>query len=483
MEYDALKLLREQNPAWRLLAAETAPFAAAFFYRAFLRERRRAIGEEELISLLVDFIYETRVEGDVPPDPQRSAQMCLTAWADGQHAWLRKFYGHENEVVYDLTAAAQKAVEWLAALKKRTFIGTESRLRTVFSLLREIVRETDTDAAHRLAYLREQRDRLTEEIAVLEETGEVVPSLSFVQLKERLLQAVQTGEGILSDFREVEENFRDLERKLMADLMTWKEGKGELLDRIFSERDIIRSSEQGRSFEAFWQFLMMGVQREALAELMVSLARVEELQPVLAENPIYSMPDDWLRAAVDVEQMVSRLDKQVRRLVDVSTLAEERHIYRLIADAEAWATRLSDVPQGMFMTMEAAAPEIALPMDRRMFVLPKRMHLGERDLVDGVAEGSVAALFREEAVDAKKLAAQVDAMLEGREAVTLAEIIAAYPLQQGIAELLTYLAIASRRRGSEMEDGAWQEIFYTRDGHRLAARCEAVVFHREEQGK
>lgn len=60
MTYDCLAGLRSRNAAWRLLAADQASFIAAFFYREFLAENRRAVEEEQLLSDLEDFIYELR---------------------------------------------------------------------------------------------------------------------------------------------------------------------------------------------------------------------------------------------------------------------------------------------------------------------------------------------------------------------------------------------------------------------------------------
>ena len=79
--------------------------------------------------------------------------------------------------------------------------------------------------------------------------------------------------GILADFREVEENFRQLERSLMEQIVTWKKGKGELLEKFFQDRDYIQHSEQGRSFGAFWDYLMNQSSREELDEALGRISK------------------------------------------------------------------------------------------------------------------------------------------------------------------------------------------------------------------
>ena len=79
--------------------------------------------------------------------------------------------------------------------------------------------------------------------------------LSPAQIKERFLQVMNLSYDIVSDFRIVEQNFRDLEKSLRKKILTFDSGKGELLSDYFKEENSIEKSEQGRSFNAFWKFL------------------------------------------------------------------------------------------------------------------------------------------------------------------------------------------------------------------------------------
>jgi hypothetical protein len=63
-----------------------------------------------------------------------------------------------------------------------------------------------------------------------------------------------TARELLSDFREVEQNFRNLDRSVRERIALWDGGKGALLETIIGERDAIADSDQGKSFRAFWDF-------------------------------------------------------------------------------------------------------------------------------------------------------------------------------------------------------------------------------------
>ena len=99
-----------------------------------------------------------------------------------------------------------------ASLQEREFVGTESRLNTVFDLLRQIVFGTETDPEQRIAELRRQRQELDDEIARIE-AGEL-DLLDASAVRDRYQQFAATARELLADFREVEENFRKLDRQL-----------------------------------------------------------------------------------------------------------------------------------------------------------------------------------------------------------------------------------------------------------------------------
>ena len=79
---------------------------------------------------------------------------------------------------------------------------------------------------------------------------------------------MQMAREILADFREVEQNFRTLDRRMRERITLWEGSRGSLLEDVMSERDAIADSDQGRSFRAFWEFLLSGARQEELTRLL-----------------------------------------------------------------------------------------------------------------------------------------------------------------------------------------------------------------------
>lgn len=481
MTYTFLRDLRMHHPAWRLLRADQGPLLAAFFYRAFIAPHRRGVEAQALVEALDLFLYEVSQQtGELPG---RAPQEYLELWTE--NGWLRKYAYHEAWY-YDLTVAAQKAVAWLVSLHKREFVGTESRLHTVFDLLHEIARDTDTDVSHRVAWLQSEIQRLQRELDTVQKSGVVQPRLSEVQVKERFLQAESTAVAILSDFREVEENFRELTRNLRDQIVKWEQGKGELLARVFEASDVIRESEQGRSFAAFWRYLMASQQQEDFRATVQQVSRIQPVQELLPEHPLGQMGQEWLQAAAAVQQTLGQLSAQIRRYVNEDYLQQEKAIYQRIAAIERQAVALREqqaVPSGGFMPMDESAPAVMLPMERRLFTVPQPTRLRSTVLEGGDAsDGELAPMFQQVSIDREKLRGQIRAVRGDRAEVTLKEVLRAYPLQQGLAELLAYFVLASQAEQAFVPE-TLETLLFQRDGRQLAALCERVIYRQAEEGQ
>lgn len=234
MSFQFLQLLREKNPAWRLLTAQQAPFIAAFLYQEFIAENKRQIAEHDLIGSLDGYINELN-QGQDENIVLRSGHEYLDIWTDDAHGWLRKFYPTgQDEPYFDITSQAQKAIEWLLSLKQQTFIGTESRLITVFELLHQIVERSETNPELRLAELERRRAEIDQEITRVK-NGQV-NLLDDTQIKERFWQAATMAREILADFRAVEQNFRDLDRSMREQIAVWDKEKANCWQVFFRNR-------------------------------------------------------------------------------------------------------------------------------------------------------------------------------------------------------------------------------------------------------
>ena len=150
MNYDEIAHLRSQHPAWALLRSNNVALVLSFLGRVFVDGNASGIPASELADQLDDelFALNQRLGEDAFP---RSATAYLDDWASPEHGWLRKYYpAGADEAHFDLAPAVEKALLWVQDLPAREFIGTESRLNTIFELLRQMVFGADDDPQRRL---------------------------------------------------------------------------------------------------------------------------------------------------------------------------------------------------------------------------------------------------------------------------------------------------------------------------------------------
>lgn len=442
MDYDFLTTLRRQHPGWRLLAADHGPLVAAFLQRYFIEPNQRSSAEAELASRLEDFLFHLRQRLGEEAFP-KSARQYLNDWAADERGWLRKYYLRDSdEPHYDLAPATEKALQWLTALQGQRFVGAESRLLTVFELLREIAEGAETDPQVRIDELTRRKQAIESEIEDIQEGR--LRLMDDTRLRERFLQMSDTARGLLADFRQVEQNFRDLDRQVREKVAAWEGGRGEMLEQVFGEHDAITDSDQGRSFRAFWDFLMSPARQDELSELLEKVMALDPVRELEPDPRLRRVHYDWLGAGEVTLRTVARLSEQLRRYLDDQAWLENRRIMQLLHELEQHALAVRDAPkQAPGMTLDATTPAANLPMERPLYRPPVKPHIEQDTLEAGDADLDASALFDQFYVDRAELESRLRRALQTRHQISLATLLEQSPLQHGLAELVTWLALAA----------------------------------------
>jgi hypothetical protein len=457
MDYRMLEAQRQKHPAWRLLRADHAALIASFLHQVFIAPNVRTLPQADITSKLEDTLYRLRRELGDEAFP-RDAQTYVDDWATDQHGWLRKYYPPQSdEAHFDITPATEKAIEWLSSLGERPFVGAESRLMTVFELLRGLVEGAESDPERRVARLRQRKAEIEREIARVE-VGRI-DVMGATGVKERFLQMSATARGLLADFREVEQNFRNLDRTVRERIATWEGGKSDLLSAIFDERDAISDSDQGRSFRAFWDFLMSSARQEEFTSLLAAVLDMEPVKELSPDRRLLRIHYDWLEAGESAQRTVARLSEQLRRYLDDQAWLENRRIMELIRDIEQSALDIrASPPTGMVAELDDAAPSINLVMDRPLFSPALGGAVADDFSDDDMSAIPADALFEQVFVDKARLATNIRRALQQRRQISLQELVAQYPLEQGLAELVAYFALAAEDGDAVIDDTHKQTV-------------------------
>jgi hypothetical protein len=478
MRYEDIEALRTQHAAWRLLLADNAAMVLSFLGRVFGEENAGSVAAGELASRLGDELYAVNERLGQTRFP-RPPKAYLDDWAEPNVGWLRKFYpAGSDEPHYDVTPAVERALSWLRSLRARGFVGTESRLNTIFELLRQMVFGAEGNPDVRLAELRRRRLEIDREIAELE--AGTVALLDATGQRDRYQQFAATAHELLADFREVEANFRALDRQMREKIAGFEGGKGELLDVMVGDRDVINDSDQGRSFQTFYGFLLSPQRQEELSDL---LDRLDAIDSIDDRDPrLRRIHHGWLDACERTQATVRMLSDQLRRFLDDQTWLENRRIMDLLHSIEASALRVRDAPPAQTVSIDGTSPSIALPLERPLYTPAARTRVAS-NIEAGEESMDPSALFDHVHVDRARLALSVRQALQHASRVRLSELIDRQPLEHGLAELIGYLSLDDAAFSVIFDEDSREQMTWSdRAGTARIATLPRVTFVRSTAG-
>lgn len=443
MDYHQIKLMLEMPPV-KLLRAQNAPLLLSFLHRVFKQEHRVAIPEGQLRAALEAEI-EDRREAEPLAYPQAAADY-LTLWCGDAQGFLRRYYGPgADEPLYELTSGSEKALLWLETLREGRFVGTESRLESIFTELEQILKYASSDPEARVKRLENEAAEITGEIERIRATGHV-GSFTPVQINERYARVLATARELLGDFRQVEENFKRIAREIAERHAQPGVTKGAIVGHLLDSHDALRSSEQGQSFFAFWELLLSSERQVRFQE---AVAEVTALPSLDDENRLNRMLDRFLshllREGEKVVESHQRMSTNLRRVLDTGHLAERRRLGELLRQIRQAALSVRDQPPGDEDFFEVDDfPRTFGSMSRPLWEAPRSV-MSDRpvELDDGdVGVDELRRFGNLPQVRLQELRQNVARCLDREPAVGLPRVLTVYPPRNGMMEVAGYLVIA-----------------------------------------
>lgn len=461
MDEERLAWDLQHAPSIRLLRADNAALIIGFLYHQFKRAQRVSVPLSELVEQLEGYLEH--LNELAPKRYANSAQKYITEWADDEHRFIRiSVYGQGDVPAVELTSDTERAIGWLEDMHGQDFVGTESRFLLIMQLLREIVQKSTEDPAERLAQLEQQRAALDEQIELIRQSGRVENLYTPTQVRERFFEAAQLARQLLRDFRLVEEKFREIARSIQEGQLQPGMRKGSLVEYVLDADAELKASDQGRSFYTFWEFLMSPSQGDEFKGLLAELENLAELHLALHEDHLLPrLPGYLVTAGEKIVHSNARLAEQLRRLLDEQTLAENRRVQELIQEIKQEAFfNQNTLDQEPWMELEGV-PEALLIMERELWEPAKTQAFSEQPLQvseEDLREFDFGGLYRQFSIDEMLLRQRIDTLLEKKPLVRLSEVLAAYPVEKGLAEVLTYCALAARDPRHQIDSQASEEI-------------------------
>jgi len=437
MNYEKASSLFTYDKTLQLLRAEYFPLLVSFFHLAFKSQDKISYLQSELSSLLGDYLFSLERQGIT--DYQKQPLEYLQRWA--QQGYLRRYYETGDEPVYELSPSTENALKWLEDLNKQQFVGTHSRLLQFFSLLKEVVNQT-SGPEERILHLEQEQQKIAEEIAQIKRGNFIAASQT--QLKENYMLAEETARRLLSDFRQVEENFRELDTRTRQTIIKSNLGKADLLDQVFQQQDYLWNTDQGKSFKSFWEFLMSESMQKELEDLLEKINAIPAIQEIRREQVVDRIKTNLVDAGDKVNRSNDGLIEQLRKFVEQKNLLEARYVMRSIETIESLLMEVRDKAdlRNLSLLEINTLFKPLLIMERPLFTPPLKVTFEKTAVAEGRPEGGTEALFDQFYIDIPLLRERVQSLLRYKTQVSLSEVVEHFEVSKGAAEVLGYLQIA-----------------------------------------
>ena len=466
---DSSQLIQTLNnsPSVRLLKMRSAEFFLVFVKRVF--DEDRAVGQEKLLMLLEnqldnqelfeeDFGMERLVESN-----DVKAKRLIKDWTD--RGFLTNYQNEEGEIIYELSSHSNKVIDWIESLKKEDYIGTESKFKTLFSQLKELVEYSNEDREKRIEMLRQRKEEIERQIERLE-MGEDVEVYEDYQIEPRFNSLNKMAKELLSDFKEVDNNFKDIIKQIYQ-RQTDNEQKKDWLSYIFDAYTELKNSQQGKSFYAFWEFLLSSELQKEWDELTDLLYKTLDKRNIDSKDKfLKEMKKHLFDAGEKVSKTNDRMSEKLSQII-INNNSNIQATKQVINDIKKLLLNTTQNKERNNASLSYEVVELNLPLERQLNLTPKQ----EIEYKNVPTEASLGItelerldkLYNNHQIDRKILRKRIDMILSGNTQTTLAEVIEQNNgIEKGLSELFGYIAILKEYK-TVVSDDRKQEIAFSKD--------------------
>ncbi|HUP13119.1 MAG TPA: DUF3375 domain-containing protein, partial [Niastella sp.] len=375
-------------------------------------------------------------------DEETRSRKYILNWV--QKRILQDLQDAEGNVQYQLSAHTGKVFQWLMSLQARNHVGTESRFKLLFNSLQDIVEKTEDDRPKRLQMLKDRRAEIDKEIKAIE-LGVAPDNYSNSQVQERLELFTRLCYDLISDFREVEDNFKQIHRAIVEQHTKAEQNKGAIVGFAFAAYDALRNSNQGKSFYAFWDFLISRAGQQDWKELTEQLVDLLKDRGIQADDQfLQNIKSLLLEQGKTVYDANDKMAEKLSRIISEKEIARHKRLRHQIGNIKELIFDLMEDEEVKAGISIDEGVEIRMLMERRLLFEQKKDKVMVKQPVaasEKIADPErFSRMVSTTHIDKKRLWQKVENTLKEKQTATLKEVLEQQPLENGIAEIVSYFS-------------------------------------------
>lgn len=488
-----LKNLSEEDAAWRLIRSNNAPWVITVL-NAHLGGTTHKLPVPELVSLVEEDIEELKLR-NCDFELNRSAQDYCEQWRRDGYLERHTVPGSRQET-YELSRGAATAIRFVMGLLKPRHSATQSRLDTIVDRINKLALETDENVEHRRKALLDERARIDEQLAQLEE-GLIEP-IADDRAYEQVEDIISLAEEIPEDFLHVRADFEQISKQLHESIINSDAESEEILGDVFAGVDRIGDSPSGRSFKGFYTLLRDQELSEGTQDSIDAILErgfTDDL-PSDERSFLRNLLRDFLEQSQETNAVKTRLAYGLQRYVQEQGYQRDRALKQELDRALGMVHGLLEVysvhqqlPEPLLLSSVSIRPISRLRLHRPSDLRVEPLSLDAGEAPPPMTYEQLREAARETEIDFDELVGNVnEALAWRRKAATpeqlpatpsIAEVLVDFPATQGVASVVGLMSLAMEqgrpREGTESETVHW----VSRAGYARKANIQVFEFYRE----
>jgi hypothetical protein len=473
-EYQILQHFLQQSHSLKLLRSGNAAMCISFLHKVFHHQNQLSLPLTDLTQKLADFLANIGYLEE--SEEQQNLAYISTDYYDRADAYLRRWADEETRYIYinidekthepyaTLTRHTEKLFQVLELLKEKDFVGTESKLLDLFTKVQALVQHSNENPNERIKHLQEKRKQLEEEIKIIKQTGQVSVFEPW-QIKSRWAEIERLSKELSGDFREVEDNFKEIYKTISHRHADARLSKGQLLRITFDALEELKTNDQGKSFYAFWEFLMDEEKQQEFNHML------EELYELLDNNGVTHEGRQLLQlkymlhtAGIKVLETNQMLGYKLSRIVIEKERGNRRKTKDIMQQIMQHAIQQAEkMEKKNIVLFTDDRPEIKLPLERKPGDAPIQNEFTNTPNHAQLNIDQLSALHKlmdDGSIDKAVIKENILTLLKQKKQISLQQVMEHYGCTRGLAELLAYISVSIHLSQSSINPSTTDDIMF-----------------------
>lgn len=468
IEIQKIAEILNNSPSVELLRLRNREAIIVFLINTFSNQQG-AISEEKIIAQLADFLDYRKIEKDEESDIdvfdsyETKAKKYISSWTN--KGFLTNYPDEQGEVFYELSSHSSKTIDWLASLKKEEFVGTESKFNNILNQLKELVENTNGDSEKRIQLLEEKKLEIEQQIQRIK-TGEDVKVFEEFEIVPRFNQINQSAKELLSDFKEVEDNFKEITKGIYQKHADGSLSKSDILEFTFDALDALKESQQGKSFYAFWSFILNPDLQNKWDSLTKELYKTLEEKSIPVSDPfLKGMKKHLHSAGQKVYKANDKMAEKLSRIIRENESSKSEATKTIIQEIKKQLVEISKTKKKPEISFELETEiVINIPFERKLtteqsedIIYKDKPKIADEDIT---SSNHLVKLFSQSNIDKELLRKRIKDILKEKSQATLLDVVDYYGgLSKGLPELFGYIGIVKEFKHVISQDKTQSIVF------------------------